>query len=169
VSNAGGRFALDVWSPDLYYISAEHFKEGYPEANDAFYGSFFGESPVITVTETSELRPVEVRFGPKAGRVVLKMVDDETGRPVERGVVEVCRADKQKWCSSWSTEFPGGVYEFLAPEVPFTLNKLQVWGVNGWEDREAVDGANTRVELLQVELGARKTVMIRLRRPQAGG
>jgi hypothetical protein len=165
VSKANGRFALDVWWADTFTVSAEDLKEGYPNAYNAFYGSFFGELPVITVDESGELSPVEVRVGPKAGRVRLKIVDDESGQPLESGSVEVCRVDKPKQCEITSTSFPRGVYEFLTPEVAFTL-KLQVWGVGGWEDRDAVDENNVRVEWLQVELGTTKELNVRLKRPQ---
>ena len=48
----------------------------------------------------------------------------------------------------------------LAPDVPFTI-KFEVWGKD-WERRYAVDRDGAPVEMLQVDLGVRKEVKIRL-------
>lgn len=162
VSESDGSFALDVWWPGTYTISIEHIAEGYPDATSGFYGKFFGELPVITVGESNELKPVVVRVGPKAGRVVFKIVDDRNGRPVRGGLVEVCRTDNPRMCIGRSTAFPRGRYEMLTPEVAFTI-KFSVWGKD-WEGRQAVDEDDMPLELLRVDLGARQEVQVRLRR-----
>ncbi len=164
VSKADGSFTLDVWWTDTYTISAEHLTKGYPDATNGFYGKFFGELPVITVGESNDLKPVEVKVGPKAGRVSLKIVEDQSGRPVKSGLLKVCRTDNPKMCMSTSTAFPRGRYDLLAPEVRFTI-KFEVWGKD-WEKRYAVDGDGVPVELLQVDLGAQEEVKIRLRSVQ---
>jgi hypothetical protein len=164
VSKVDGSFTLDIWWPDTYTISAEHLAKGYPDVTNGFYGNFFGVAPAITVSESNELQPVEVRVGPTAGRVRLKIVDDQSGRPVVSGLLRVCRTDDPKMCMSTSTAFPQGRYDLLAPDVPFTI-KFEVWG-KGWEKRYAVDGDGVPVEMLQVDLGQRKEVKIRLRRVQ---
>ncbi|MEJ7578016.1 MAG: carboxypeptidase-like regulatory domain-containing protein [Pyrinomonadaceae bacterium] len=164
VSKADGSFTLDIWWPDTYTISAEHLGEGYPKATNGFYGDFFGEAPDITVGESNRLEPVGVMVGPKAGRVVLKILDEQSGRSVESGLVKVCRTDNPQMCMSTSTAFPRGRYELLAPEVPFTI-RIGVWGKD-WEERDAMGDDGVPVELLQVDLGARKELMIRLRRVQ---
>jgi hypothetical protein len=156
VSKANGGFTLDVWWPGTYRISAEDLAEGYPDATNAFYGSFFGELPDIAVDESNELKPVEVIVGPKAGRVVFKIVDDESGQPIEGGAVKVCRTDNPEICWSMSTAFPRGKYELLAPEVPFTI-KFEIWGsAQEWEDRSAFDEVSGPVEIVQLDLGARQ-------------
>jgi hypothetical protein len=162
VSKVDGSFALDIWRPETYTISAEHLAKGYPDATNGFYGSFFGVAPVITVSESNKLEPVEVRVGPTAGRVSLQMADDQSGRPIVRGTLKVCRTDDPKMCMSTSTAFPQGRYDLLAPDVPFTI-KFEVSGKD-WGKRYAVDGDGVPVEMLQVDLGQRKEVKIRLKR-----
>jgi hypothetical protein len=162
-SKADGRFTLVFWRPGRYTISAEHLVEGYPEATNGFYGSFFAELPDINVDGSYELKPVEVRVGPKAGRVVFKIFDDESGQLVKSGAFKVCRTDNPPLCMSTSTAFPHGKYELLTPEVPFTI-KFEIWGAGQeWEERAAFDEAGGPVELLQIDLGARKEMTIRLR------
>src|SRR5437899_266254 len=82
-SNLKGRFAFGVWSPDRYTLTAEHLAKGYPNARYSFYGKFFGDTAVITVDKTNRLRPVSIKIGPKAGRVILKIIDADTRKPVE--------------------------------------------------------------------------------------
>lgn len=168
VSKADGRFILDFWHPGTYTISAEKKSAGYPDAHNGFYGQFFGEMPTITVDETSEMKPVEVRVGPKAGRVVFSIVDDGSGQLIKSGAVEVCRTDDPKMCWSMSTGFPNGRYELLTPEVAFTI-KFKVWGSDQeWEERHTVEEVSGQVELLDVALGMRKEMNIRLRRLSSG-
>src|SRR4030095_6808097 len=76
VSKVDGSFTLDIWWTDTYTISAEHLAKGFPDVWNGFYGNFFGVAPAITVSESNELEPVEVRVGPTAGRVILQIADD---------------------------------------------------------------------------------------------
>jgi hypothetical protein len=161
VSKVDGSFTLDIWWPDKYFISAEHLAKGYPDVTNGFYGSFFGVAPGITVSESNELKSVEVRVGPIAGRVSLQIVDDPSGRPVVSGLLIVCRTDNPKMCMKMSTAFPQGRYDLLAPEVPFTI-KFEVRGKD-WERRDAVNQDGVPVEMLRVDLGVRQEVKIRLR------
>jgi len=167
VSKVDGSFTLDIWWPDTYTISAEHLEKGYPNATNGFYGSFFGVAPAIAVSESDELKPVEVRVGPIAGRVSLQIVDDQSGRPLLSGLFRVCRTDNPKMCMKMSTAFPQGRFELLTPEVPFTI-KFEVHGKD-WEKRYAVDEDGVPVEMLQVDLGQWKEVKIRLRRVERDG
>src|SRR5262249_9101290 len=113
--------------------------------------------------ESNELKPVEVIVGPKAGRVVFKIFDEEGGRPIESGAVEVCRTDNPKICSSMSSFFPHGKYELLAPEVPFTI-KLKIGGSGQeWEERSGCDEVGGGVEMLQLDLGVRQEMTVKLR------
>lgn len=162
VSKADGSFTLDVWQTGTYTISAEDLVTGYPDATNGFYGKFFGGAPSITVGESDDLVPIEVRLGSKAGKVSLQIVDDQSGRPIKSGLVRVCRTDNPQMCISTSTAFPHGRYELLAPEVPFTI-EFKVWRKD-WERRDAVDGDGAPVRLLRVESGARRELLIRLRR-----
>ena len=49
VSKKDGGFTLGPLRPREYSISAEDKTEGYADAYNAFYGSFFGQMPVITI------------------------------------------------------------------------------------------------------------------------
>jgi len=162
-SNLKGRFAVAVWVPDRYTLTAEHIARGYPSPRHGFYGDFFGEKAVITVDKTNRLRPVTIRIGPKAGRLDLKMIDADTGKPVEVAYVKACRTDKPRACFGLSTAFPHGRYSMLAPEVPFSI-KFQTRAGQDWIARPAIDESGTPIEVLQVGLSKRKQITVTLKR-----
>ena len=163
-SAADGAFTIDVqWPGRTYTISVEDLAAGYPDASNAFFGSFFGELPEITVTETNALKPVDVMVGPKAGRVVFSIVDDKRGKPIEGGVVKVCRTDRPRICWTISIGFPHGRYEMLTPEVPFTIEFGTWYRQERSVARSAVDQAGVPVTRMSVGLGERKEMTVRLK------
>jgi hypothetical protein len=166
VSKKDGSFTLDLLRPGVYTISAEKKSEGYPNAYNSFYGSFFGEMPVITVDERKEPGRVEVIVGPKAGRVLFRIVDDQSGKRIETGLVNVCRTDNPSRCWSISAAWPHGEYEMLTPEVPFTIDFGTIGRGQKWKKRTAVDEATGPLKVLQIDLGARKVMTVRLGRAQ---
>jgi hypothetical protein len=166
MSKADGSFTLDVWGPDTFYVSAEHLGGGYPDAMNGFYGKFFGEALIVEVGESNRMEPVEVRVGPKAGRVIFKLFDEQSGRRVRSGMAKMCRTDDPRVCWSTSRAFPRGRFELLTPEVPFTI-RFEVWEKD-WERREALGEDGAPVELLRVDSGGRKELKIKLRRVRGG-
>jgi hypothetical protein len=170
VSKKDGSFTLGPLRPRIYTISAEDKTEGYPDAYNAFYGSFFGEMPVVAVDEGKEPEPVEVIVGPKAGRVVFRLVDDQSGKRIEHGSLKVCRTDRPAgsaplaMCWWISTDFPHGEYEMLTPEVPFTIEFETPGKGHKSEKRTAFEEGAGPLKVLQVDLGVRKEMTVRLRR-----
>jgi len=160
-SDLSGRFSIHIDQPDTYTISAEHLELGYPEAIWGFYGKLFANFPVVRVENSHKLPPVIVKLGPKAGRVVFKITDEVTNRPVDEGSITVCRVGEPLSCWSKSTAFPDGQYELLTPDAPFTV-QFQTWK-NRWINRAAFDQAGEPLEVIQVPLGARKEITVRLK------
>jgi hypothetical protein len=161
-SNPDGRFTIDVYRPDTYTIKAEDLAQGYPEARWGFYGKLFCNFPVVTIDDTRSVTPVKVKLGLKAGRVIFTILDEETNKPIEKGSINVCRIGDPKSCWLKSTSFPHGQYELLTPEVPFTV-KFETWETAGWVQRAAFDESDVPIEVLQVDLGARKEIKVRLK------
>jgi len=161
-SNRSGRFAIEVYRPDTYTISAEQLAQGYPETSFAFYGKLFCDCPVVTVDNSISVKPVKVKLGPKAGRVIFTIVDEETNRPIEIGLITVCRIGEPLSCWSKSTAFPSGQYELLTPEVPFTV-RFETSEANTWVKRTALDKSGVPIEVLSVDLGARMEVTVKLK------
>jgi hypothetical protein len=160
-SKHDGHFAIDVYRPNTYTITAENIEQGYPEAVWGFYGKRFADFPRVNVTDAITVPHVTVKLGPKAGRVIFRILD-ETNKPLEKGSIIVCRVAEPLSCWSKSTAFPGGKYELLTPEVPFTV-KFETWEAVCWVKRTAFDESGIPVEVLQVDLGERKEITVWLR------
>ena len=161
-SKRNGHFAIDIPRPDTYTITAENIEQGYPEAIWGFYGKGFANFPTVIVGDTVTVRSVTVKLGPKAGKVIFTILDGETNKPIEAGSITVCRIGEPKSFWSKSTAFPHGQYELLTPDAPFTV-KFETWEGNGWVTRAAFDESGVPVEVMQVDLGARKEITVRLR------
>jgi hypothetical protein len=160
-SDSKGQFSLWIQRPGTYTVYAEHLEKGYPIAAWAFYGKLWQQNLVqVTIDETSTPAPVKIKLGPKAGRLVLTILDGSTNKPIEKGSVDLCRVGEPR--SSWSISeaWPKGHYEILTPEVPFTI-KFQTWH-GEWVDRKAFDESGVQIETIQLELGARREMTIRL-------
>jgi len=160
VSNANGEFSIAVYRVGSYMIYAEQLEKGYPPGNLAFYGKLWSDLPTVTVEETSPIKPVTIKLGPRAGRLVLTVLDGASNKPIEGGSADLCRIGEPKSFWSISQAWPRGHYEILTPEVAFTI-KFQTWQ-HKWVDRKAFDEAGLPVETVQLELGARKEMTIRL-------
>ena len=175
-STRGGRFSITVFRADTYTVSAKHFEKGYPEGRWTFYGKLWGHLAKVVIQENSVPEPVKVVLGPKAGRLVLTILDGDTNNRIENGSVKLCRVDEPKSCWGMSTSFPKGRYEVLTPEVPFTI-KFETWrgpipqyhggvasGPSGkWVARNAFDDRGLPLEVLHVDLGQRKELTVRLK------
>jgi hypothetical protein len=161
-SGPDGHFAVNVYRPDTYTISAEQLEQGYPEAIWGFYGKLFNNYPSVIVGDTSAVPLVTVQLGPKAGRMIFTILDADTGKPIDKGSIKVCRVGEPLSCWSKSTAFPRGKYELLTPEVPFTV-KFETWEIAGWVKRSAFDESGVPIEIVQVDLGTRKEITVKLK------
>ncbi len=163
-SQKDGSFSLDItkWDGDTYSIWVEDSEKGYPNPNSALYESFFREKQVIDVDASDESKPVEIKLGLKAGKAILKIVYDESGKPVESGQVKMCRTDNPEICQSISTAFPKGVIEILTPDSPVIL-KIELHDGTKWKEWFAVDENNSLIQSIQVEPGQKKEFKIRLK------
>jgi len=160
-SDSKGQFSLWIQRPGTYMVYAEDLEKGYPSAAWAFYGKLWQQNlQQVTIDATSKPAPVKIKLGPKAGRLVLTILDGATNKPIEAGVVELSRVGEPLSRWSRSEGWPKGHYEILTPEVPFTI-KFQTWH-GEWVDRKAFDGSGVQVETIQLELGARREMTIRL-------
>jgi hypothetical protein len=178
-SNKTGQFSVNVYARDSYTIDAEHFAHGYPPMLMRIPGSYGKPSaifPTVVVDDSTIPIPVRIVMGAKAGRLLLTILDYDTKQPIDKGLIKFCKPDDPTRCYSVSTSFPNGHYEVLTPEGPFTI-KFETWlgpvpeyhggvpsGPSGeWITRYAFDDNDVPLEKLQVELGQRKELTVRLK------
>jgi len=159
-SDQDGKFSIALEHSGTYTLYAEQFEQGYPIATWPFYGKLWLRLPTVTIDKTSGSDQVKIKVGPKAGRLILTILDWGTDEPIERGDIEFCRVNEPQSCWSTMTPWPKGHFEVLTPEVPFTM-KFKSWQGH-WVDRKAVDEAGVPVETVKVELGGQKEMTVRL-------
>ena len=157
-SDSKGHFSIWIQRPGTYTVYAEHLEKGYPAAALLFYGKLWEPSLAqVTIDETSKPAPVKIKLGPKAGRLVLTILDGSSNKPIKSGVLEVCRVGEPRSFWSVGMGWPKGRYELLTPEVPFTIKFKTHHG-----DRKAFDESGVQIETIQLTLGARREMTIRL-------
>jgi hypothetical protein len=162
-SDSKGHFSILIQRPGTYTVYAEHLEKGYPIAAWPFYGKVWQPSlSQVTIDETSTPAPVKIKLGPKAGRLVLTILDGSTNKPIETGSVYLCRVGEPRSFWSISSDWPKGHYEILTPDVPFTIKFQTPWH-GKWVDRKAFDESGAQIETIQLDLGARREMTIRLK------
>jgi hypothetical protein len=160
-SNAKGDFSITVQRLSTYTVYAEHFERGYP-GMWSFYGKLWQDFPQVAIDEkTSSIAPVKLKLGPKAGRLVLTILDGTSAKPIESGAIVLCRSEEPGSCWSISTGWPKGHYEILTPDVAFTM-KFKTWH-GEWVERKAFDDQGLPIQSVKVELGSQKEMTIRLK------
>lgn len=160
-SNEGGKFSIRVPNKGVYTIHAEHLERGYPPFHWAFYGKLWQNFPKVTIEEATSPATVKVKLGPKAGRLVLTILDGTSAKPIESGAIVLCRSEEPGSCWSISTGWPKGHYEILTPDVAFTM-KFKTWH-GEWVERKAFDDQGLPIQSVRVELGSQKEMTIRLK------
>jgi hypothetical protein len=160
-SDAQGHFSLWIQRPGTYTVYGEDFEKGYPSLFGGLLGKLWQSSMAeVTVDGTAKPAPVKLKLGPKAGRLVLTILDGSTNKPIEGGLVELRRMDEPRSFWSVSTAWPKGHYEILTPDVPFIIKFKTHHGE--WVDRKAFDESGVQIETIQLDLGARREMTIRL-------
>ncbi len=157
-TDATGSFFLDTVEPGLNRICAVDEKEYYPDANATFYDSAV-PYPEVNVHEGKVVRGVIIRVGPKAGRLVARVVDARTGQPIERGGVTFYEARSSQDYMGTSLR-RGGRFNLLVPSTkPF---RMRVWahGYTTWYYGK--EGTQAGAEPLRLSPGETRVVIIRL-------
>lgn len=137
-SDARGEFTIVLSRPGSYMVTASKLTDGYPSSFNPFY--YPSEDPLarVIVGEDQAVPFVTVRLGPKAGKIAGRIVDVETGRPVEDAQITLCRAEAPKYCHRPSATYPGGQFSILVPPAPFTIG-ISASGYKNWYGAEVVD------------------------------
>ena len=163
-STVDGKFSILVDRAGTYPLSARDFEMGYPYLELGvvpFYGKIFRRVPDAIVKENSTPELIRILLGPQAGHLVVTIIDDATDKAIDSGLVTQCRVNEPKSCWKIMERFPNGQYELLTPEVAFTI-KFATWD-GKWVERKAFDNkSGLPVDVLQVDLGVRKEITVRL-------
>lgn len=135
-SNEHGEFSVVVNQTGVFFVTASKPADGYPNTFNPFYYPSAEPSSLVTVTP-NQLSPfATVHFAPKAGRVVMKVIDAETAQPVKDVEISLCRVEAPKYCHRFAGKNSSGRFWSLVPSAPFTIQVSAA----GYEDSYGGDG-----------------------------
>lgn len=164
-SDTRGEFTIVVYKTDGFKVTASKPADGYPSSFNPFYYPTEDSLAHVWVQEGQAAPFVTIRFGPRAGRVVGRIVDAETGRVVEDVQLTLCRAEVPKYCHRHSAKSLGGQFNILVPaSTPFTVQA----SASGYKDWYEAEGGDQPVPV-QVASGATKVLSVSLERLSARG
>ncbi|HEX7296039.1 MAG TPA: hypothetical protein VF251_09830, partial [Pyrinomonadaceae bacterium] len=73
------------------------------------------------------------------GKLSVRIVNQETGQPIQNAQIGLCRIEMPRFCHRQNFEARNGQFEVLAPLVPI-LVQISVTGYEDWYIRDTDDG-----------------------------
>lgn len=116
-----GQFSVVVHQTGEFFVSAHKVAANYPSTANLFYYPYPDPSALVTVIPDQPPPVARVNFGPKAGTLVMNIVDAETNQPIKGVRISFCRVDAPKYCHRFSASTRNGRVETLVPSAPFTI------------------------------------------------
>ena len=155
-----GKFFLDGIAPGTHMIYASKEEENYPATFLAFFVADPTSIPKVTVYDRQVTEGTIVRLGPKAARLVGRIVDAQTGQPVEEAEIVLYREDNADNYFSFGLNMDAGRFQRLIPPIGFRM-KVSSPGYEDWFYGQ--DETPVRSEVIHVEPDTTKELMISLR------
>jgi hypothetical protein len=163
-SDKEGKFSIAVEQTGKFLVAISKAEEGYPNTYSAFYNQSASSLPEVAVEVNQPPPSALIRLGPKSGKLTGQVLDAENGWPVSQVQISLCRVEAPAYCHRTSADVPGQRFQFLAPNVPFTI---QV-SAPGYMDWYGEGGAGSQAEVMQVEPGTTRELNVRLRKITGG-
>jgi|ERR1043165_35952 5-hydroxyisourate hydrolase-like protein (transthyretin family) len=149
-----GEFSFSELMPGEYKVNASKEEDGYPNTRFELYSTGAEVVPQVTVYAGQVTSDVVVRFGPKAPKIVGKVVDAETGEPIENAVIVISRLGEpgSRLMTGPNKEDEKGGFALLVPPVPVIVEI----SAPGYEKKQ--------INSLQLSRGEARHIDIPLRR-----
>ncbi|HWS56361.1 MAG TPA: carboxypeptidase-like regulatory domain-containing protein, partial [Pyrinomonadaceae bacterium] len=136
-SDAAGNFSIPVAPGETYFMTAGKEADGYADTASPFYRVPFASLPEVIVPEGQAPPEVTFHLAYPAGRLALRVADAETGLPVERARVRLCRLETPRYCSSFIPAVVAGLHRLLVPPAPVSV-EVSAEGYEAWHAGEPV-------------------------------
>lgn len=132
VSDENGKFLIEYLSPGRYIVYASKESDGYPITTSSFYYTEHITFPEIIVNERQVTSNVKVNLGAKVPKLILRITDAETNKPIRSAHIILQHADNPNYFYSSNVSPLGNEdLEILVPAIPFTMEisapKYRVW------------------------------------------
>lgn len=117
-----GVFLIKDLTPGTYKIFAAKETDGYAPTDNPFYSIGLVEPPLVTVYEQQTTSDITVYLGPKAAKLIGRIVDAITSKPIAvQGKQITLRRVGNPDCSYTTGPDLKGNFNILIPPVPVTV------------------------------------------------
>jgi hypothetical protein len=163
VTDAEGKFRINVQGPGTYIVYGSKEEDGYPVTLSDFHKEVAAEAPTVYVADDDIARDVIIKFGPRASKLKGTIADAATNLPVTDAAITLRRADDPEiyYMIGASEAKTNGRFEVLVPPVPFTIEvssaDYETWAYSA-------DGSGDHSDPLTVGKGKVRSLKIALRR-----
>jgi hypothetical protein len=161
-SDKEGRFSITVEQAGKYLLATSKMEAGYPSTYSDFYNPSGASLPEVLVEEYQATPAVNIQLGPKAGKLVGRILDAETNKTVKEVQISICRVEAPMHCQRHTAEEPLELFQSLVPPVPLSI-RVSAAGYKDWYSKEETQGP------LQVAPNMTREFDILLQRASAAG
>ena len=123
-----GRFSIPVYKTGRWTINATKHAHGYPAMLPFYYPQDSIPSVIVKEDESPPFVKVKVL---RAGKLSVRIVDQETGQPIHNAQIGLCRIDAPRFCHRQNIVVRNGQFEVLAPLAPI-LVQISAAGYEDW-------------------------------------
>lgn len=159
-SSTGGKFLLTGVPAGKNFLFVGNPKEGYPDTQFAVFTPKDLELVLVVVAAGKTTSNVTLRLPPKGGRIVGKIMDNETGAPVVTARIHLFQASAPERDISTSPTLEAK-FEFVVPPIAYKM-EVNAPHYKAWRFRQTGDSSSG--DLLKVAPGATEQIIVRLTR-----
>lgn len=144
-----GEFVINGLPQGLYTLYTRKEQDGYPRTDFNFY-SLSATDPQVAVYQYQASDYITLRLGARAARLVGRVIDANTKRPIRHADITVRRVDNPTRFLRTGLQLPveNGAFELLVPSLPFTV-KVSEAGYLDWYYKVAGEERQTSALLLE--------------------
>jgi hypothetical protein len=162
ITDVQGKFTLTHVPVGEHRIIAYKEGDGFPNLLWSFYSEAYKreEFPTINVEENQPVRGVIVRLGPKAGRLLIRVIDAKTRQPIRDASVALNHKGKPKTLFRSGTTMPDSKFDLLIPpSIPINV----VISAPGYKTWRFVNAESVDRDAVRVQSGSSRKIIVELR------
>jgi len=166
-TNIEGKFALTNLSAGKHVIIAYKESDGFPNLVWSFYSEVYGNDGklVVSVEENQIVRDATIRLGPKAGRLLIRVIDAKTKLPIRDASLALNHKRKPETRFQPSaTKMDGEFDTLIPPSLPINV----VVKAPGYKTWRYVKGGSVDRDAIRLRTGSSKEMTVELKPASVG-
>lgn len=164
-SNELGEFSVVVHQTGQFYVSAKKETDGYLNTGNPFYYPNPPALAFVTVVADQPAPFATVQFGPKAGVLLMRVSDADSGETIRSVMVNLCRIEAPKYCHRFPSVAPRDVHSVLVSSAPFTFEVA----APGYQSAYADNSRDAELQVVRVLSETIKEIKILMRKGRDKG